>query len=148
MKPLTGDRVELAELVAAVSLAADLASGVTLEHGLRTCLLATRLAERAGLDPAARRDVYYTSLLRSIGCTSDAHEQAALFGDEIAARVELNLAAHLTPRELLATLSRHATSKRTLLSARRLPRAIAAAHCDAAERLAGRLGIHPSARRA
>jgi len=31
----TGDRVELAALVAAVSLAADLASGVTLEHGLR-----------------------------------------------------------------------------------------------------------------
>ena len=39
--------------VAVVSLAADLASGVTLEHGLRTCLLATRLAERAGLDAAA-----------------------------------------------------------------------------------------------
>ena len=57
----TGDRVELAALVAAVSLAADLASGVTLEHGLRTCLLATRLAERAGLDAAARRDVYYAS---------------------------------------------------------------------------------------
>ena len=53
--------------------------------GLRTCLLATRLAERAGLDPAARRDVYYTSLLRSIGCMSDAHEQSALFGEEIAA---------------------------------------------------------------
>ena len=65
----TGAPVELAALVAAVSLAADLASGVTLEHGLRTCLLATRLAGRAGLDPPARRDVYYTSLLRSIGCT-------------------------------------------------------------------------------
>src|SRR5690348_16933174 len=90
----TGDRVELAALVAAVSLAADLASGVTLEHGLRTCLLATRLAERAGLDESARRDVYYASLLRSIGCTSEAHEQSTLFGNEIAARTELNLAAH------------------------------------------------------
>ena len=82
----SGDGVELAGLVAAVSLAADLASGVTLEHGLRTCLLATRLAGRAGLDETARRDVYYTSLLRSIGCTSDAHEQSLLFGNEIAAR--------------------------------------------------------------
>ena len=152
MKPLTGDRVELAELVAAVSLAADLASGVTLEHGLRTCLLATRLAERAGLDPAARRDVYYTSLLRSIGCTSDAHEQSALFGDEIAARTELNLAAHLPPRQLLGALARHAGAGepplrraqalgRVLAAGRDMPRAVATAHCQAAERLGRRLGF-------
>jgi hypothetical protein len=82
----SGGPVQLAELIGAVSLAADLASGVTLEHGLRTCVLALRLAGRASLDQAASRDVNYTSLLSSIGCTSDAHEQAALFGDEIAAR--------------------------------------------------------------
>ena len=85
---------------------------MTLEHGLRTCLLATRLADRAGLDESARRrDVYYASLLRSIGCTSDAHEQAALFGDEIAARTELNLAAHLPPRQLLGVLARYAGAR-------------------------------------
>jgi HD-GYP domain-containing protein (c-di-GMP phosphodiesterase class II) len=148
----TGDRVDLAALVAAVSLAADLASGVTLEHGLRTCLLATRLAERAGLDGAARRDVYYASLLRSIGCTSDAHEQSALFGDEIAARTELNLAAHLPPRQLLGVLARHAGAGapplrraqalgRVLAAGREMPRAVATAHCQAAERLGRRLGF-------
>ena len=104
------DPVQLAELVAAQSLAADQASGVTLEHGLRTCLLATRLAGRAGLGPADRREVYYVALLRSIGCTSDATEQAALFGDEIAARAELNLAAHLPTREVLGVLVRHASA--------------------------------------
>ena len=103
-------RVRLAELVAALSLAADQAAGVTLEHGLRTCLLATRLAGRAGLGPADRREVYYVALLRSIGCTSDATEQAALFGDEIAARAELNLAAHLPTREVLGVLVRHASA--------------------------------------
>lgn len=102
--------VQLAELVAALSLAADQAAGVTLEHGLRTCLLATRLAGRAGLGPADRREVYYVALLRSIGCTSDATEQAALFGDEIAARAELNLAAHLPTREVLGVLVRHASA--------------------------------------
>ena len=152
MEPPTGDRVELAALVAAVSLAADLASGVTLEHGLRTCLLATRLTERAGLDVAARRDVYYTSLLRSIGCTSDAHEQSALFGDEIAARTELNLAAHLPPRQLLGVLARHARAGepplrrvqalgRVLAAGREMPRSVATAHCQAAERLGRRLGF-------
>jgi len=104
------DRVQLAELVAALSLAADQASGVTLEHGLRTCLLATRLAGRAGLGPAECREVYYVALLRAIGCTSDSAEQAALFGDEIAARTELNLAAHLPTREVLGVLVRHASA--------------------------------------
>jgi HD-GYP domain-containing protein (c-di-GMP phosphodiesterase class II) len=147
-----GGPVPLAELVAALSLAADQASGVTLEHGLRTCLLATRLAERAGLDQAARRDVYYVSLLRSIGCTSDAHEQSVLFGDEIAARAELNLAAHLPPRELLGVLVRHSGAGqpplpraralgRVLTTGRDMPRAVATAHCAAAERLGRRLGF-------
>jgi HD-GYP domain-containing protein (c-di-GMP phosphodiesterase class II)/DNA-binding CsgD family transcriptional regulator len=148
----SAERVELAGLVAAISLAADLASGVTLEHGLRTCLLATRLAGRAGLDEAGRRDVYYTALLRSIGCTSDAHEQSVLFGNEIAARTELNLAAHLPPRQLLGVLARHAGSgepplrraralARALAAAPDLPRAVATAHCQAAERLGRRLGF-------
>jgi hypothetical protein len=54
--------------------------------------------------------VYYTALLRSVGCTSDAHEQAGLFGDEIAARAELNLAPHLPARELLGVLVRHSAA--------------------------------------
>jgi hypothetical protein len=78
--------IGLAEFTAALSLAADQAAGPSLEHGLRTCLLATRLARRAGLATDELRQVYYTALLRSAGCTSDAHEQAELFGDEIAAR--------------------------------------------------------------
>jgi HD-GYP domain-containing protein (c-di-GMP phosphodiesterase class II) len=139
--------VRLAELLGALSLAADAGAGQPPERTLRACALACRLADAAGLEPEERRDVFYVSLLRSIGCTSDAHEQALLFGDEIAARAELNLAAHLTPRELFAALARHASSKRVLVSARGLPHAIAAAHCDAAERLAARLGIADSARR-
>ena len=144
--------VELAEFSAALSLAADMAAGLSLEHGLRSCLLAIRLAERAGLAPGEIRDVYYVALLRSIGCTSDAHEQAELFGDEIAARAELNLAPHLTPRELLGALSRHSGAGsppaqrvraigRTLATARTLPRQIATAHCEVAERLAASLGL-------
>jgi HD-GYP domain-containing protein (c-di-GMP phosphodiesterase class II)/DNA-binding CsgD family transcriptional regulator len=150
------DPVQLAELVAALSLAADQASGVTLEHGLRTCLLATRLAVRAGLGPADCREVYYVALLRSIGCTSDSAEQAALFGDEIAARTELNLAAHRPAREVLGVLIRHASAGtgagaspgrraaaagRVLAAGPKMPRAVATAHCAAAERLGARLGL-------
>ena len=78
-----GGQVRLAELVAALSLGIDLGFGQPMEHVLRQCLIALRLAERIGLDEQARADVYYTALLVNVGCHSDAHEQAKWFGDDI-----------------------------------------------------------------
>lgn len=75
--------VRLAELVAALSLGVDLGFGQPMEHVLRQCVIALRLAERVGLDDAARSSVYYTALLINVGCHSDAHEQAKWFGDDI-----------------------------------------------------------------
>ena len=76
--------VRLAELVAALSLGIDLGFGQPMEHVLRQCLIALRLAERIGMDDDACAVVYYTALLVNIGCHSDAHEQAKWFGDDIA----------------------------------------------------------------
>src|SRR5262249_6576011 len=81
-----GARVRLAELVAALSLGVDLGFGQPMEHVLRQCLIALRLAERVGLDDGERVVVYYTALLVNVGCHSDAHEQAKWFGDDIAFR--------------------------------------------------------------
>jgi HD-GYP domain-containing protein (c-di-GMP phosphodiesterase class II) len=74
----------LAELVAALSLGIDLGFGQPMEHVLRQCLIALRLAERIGLDESERAVVYYTALLVNVGCHADAHEQAKWFGDDIA----------------------------------------------------------------
>jgi hypothetical protein len=60
------DSLRLAELTSALSLATDLSMGQPLEHGVRTA--------------------NYVSLLRFAGCTAEAHLDAELFGDEIAAR--------------------------------------------------------------
>ena len=68
--------VRLAELVAALSLGIDLGFGQPMEHVLRQCLIALRLAEHIGLDEAERADVYYAALLINVGCHTDAHEQA------------------------------------------------------------------------
>src|SRR3954447_8220767 len=83
---LEADRahVRLAELVAALSLGIDLGFGQPMEHVLRQCLIALRLAERLGLDEDERAVVYYTALLVNVGCPTDAHEQAKWFGDDIA----------------------------------------------------------------
>src|SRR5438309_573882 len=77
-------RVRLAELVAALSLGIDLGFGQPMEHVLRQCLIAIRLADRIGLPDHERSAVYYTALLINVGCHSDAHEQAKWFGDDIA----------------------------------------------------------------
>jgi hypothetical protein len=79
-------QLRLAELVAALSLGIDLGFGQPMEHILRQCLIALRLAERVGLDDAQRAVVYYTALLVNVGCHTDAHEQAKWFGDDIAAK--------------------------------------------------------------
>jgi HD-GYP domain-containing protein (c-di-GMP phosphodiesterase class II) len=78
--------VRLAELVAALSLGIDLGFGQPMEHVLRQCLIALRLAEGIGLDEEQRAVVYYTALLINVGCHSDAHEQAKWFGDDIAVK--------------------------------------------------------------
>src|SRR4051812_3780468 len=76
--------VRLAELVAALSLGIDLGFGQPMEHVLRQCLIATRVAELIGLDDGERGSVYYTALLINVGCHTDAYEQAKWFGDDIA----------------------------------------------------------------
>src|SRR5881409_1459732 len=80
---MTQDRVRLAELLAALSLGIDLGFGQPMEHVLRQCLIALRLAEAVDLDDDTKMGVYYTALLVNVGCHTDAHEQARWFGDDI-----------------------------------------------------------------
>jgi hypothetical protein len=58
-----------------------------MEHVLRQCMIALRLAERIGLDDGGSSVVYYTALLVNVGCHADAHEQSKWFGDDIELRV-------------------------------------------------------------
>src|SRR4029078_1876014 len=80
--------LRLAELVAALSLGVDLGFGQPMEHVLRPCLTALRLAERIGLGDQEGADVYYPALLVNVACHSDAHEQAKWFGDDIALKAD------------------------------------------------------------
>src|SRR5688500_16038955 len=103
---MTGARseVRLAELVAALSLGIDLGFGQPMEHVLRQCLIALRLAERMGLDADERAALYYTALLVGVGCHTDAHEQAKWFGDDISLKADKFQYPVRSPRALLAGL--------------------------------------------
>ena len=98
--------VRLAELVAALSLGIDLGFGQPMEHVLRQCLIALRLADRVGLDEETRAAVYYTALLVNVGCHSDAHEQAKWFGDDIALKASKYDRDLRSPRSRAAALRR------------------------------------------
>lgn len=73
----------------ALAYATDLATGQSRDFALRSCVLAMRLAEVAGLHVDTRRNVYHQALLRYIGCNADIHLLASAFGDEIALRQDL-----------------------------------------------------------
>lgn len=83
------DVTTVTEVFAALSLTTDLASGLPFEKGLRTCLVATAFAQRLGLPAGDRAVVHTAALLRSIGCTSHAPENAGQFDDDMAFQAAL-----------------------------------------------------------
>ncbi|WP_223165826.1 HD-GYP domain-containing protein, partial [Lentzea indica] len=80
--------IDLAELLAAFSLATDLGLGQPMEHVLRSWRIADRLAERMDLPEDQRRSLFYVSMLAWVGCVADSPEVAASFGDDIAFRAD------------------------------------------------------------
>ena len=153
-----GDGVEvgrLAELAIALSLATDLGTGQPLEHGLRTCWLSLKAAEALGLDGSTRSCVYHVALLRFLGCTSDASTTAVLAGgDDVALNAMFAPMLNAEPGESLRFLVRHLGEDLPLgPRVGRLARALTdpggqrrslSAHCEAASRLATRLGMPDS----
>jgi HD-GYP domain-containing protein (c-di-GMP phosphodiesterase class II) len=141
-----------AELTVALSLATDLGTGQPLEHGLRTCWLSLKAAETLGLDDPTRSCVYHVALLRFLGCTADA-SVAAVFagGDDVAFNATFAPMLNAEPTESLQFLVRHLAAGLPLRRRiGRVARALAdpgggrrslSAHCEAASRLATRLGM-------
>ncbi|MFE7722445.1 HD domain-containing phosphohydrolase [Nocardia rhizosphaerihabitans] len=80
--------MRLAELIASLSLATDLGLGQPQEHVLRQTVLATRLADAAGLSDADRAAAYYVSLLAWVGCVADSPEMAHWYGDDLRIRAD------------------------------------------------------------
>src|SRR6201992_1551877 len=83
--------VRSGEFFAALSLATDLGTAQSAEHGLRTCLLALELAELAGLDAQQLEGAHYLGLLPSIGCPAVAPVAARAFGDDRAHKAAYTL---------------------------------------------------------
>lgn len=68
----TSGTTTLAELMSAFSYALDLTEGQPDGHSIRSCWIASRLAAMIGLDDTQRRTIYYSTMLKDLGCSSNA----------------------------------------------------------------------------
>lgn len=150
--------VRAAELVGALSIATDLGTGQPLEHAMRTAVLAVRLGELYGASGDELADTYYVALLHASGCTSNGHEAAQLFGDDIAHRAAFYLVDPTNPAEVLefyrsnVGLGKPPEVRSKLIEvaiAEAAPRAreAFATMCEVAQRFAGWLGLRPEIQR-
>ncbi|HXR40927.1 MAG TPA: HD domain-containing phosphohydrolase, partial [Acidothermaceae bacterium] len=142
-----------AELLAAISLAIDLGLGQPMEHMLRSSLIATRVAEKMGLDAGQRATVYYANLVGWVGCHADSHELAGLFSDDIAFRAD-TYSVDMTGLPFLRLMMSHVgrglpgwergmRSAAFVLTARNRVANLISSHCNSAGVLSDRMGLDP-----
>jgi len=153
------ERLRLAELMAALSLATDLGMGQPMEQALRTCLIAVSLGDRLGLSRDELSEVYYVALLRFLGCTADAHEFAAMVGgDDVSMRAAIAPVLGGTRNEFASqVMPKVGAGKGPLRRAQLLAGMLSSgeqqgregvrAGCELAVNLAGRIGLPSGVRR-
>jgi HD-GYP domain-containing protein (c-di-GMP phosphodiesterase class II) len=71
--------ISLAELVGAFSYALDITEGQPAGHGVRVCWIGSHIGRALGLSPRDRDDLYYTLLLKDLGCSSNAARICELY---------------------------------------------------------------------
>jgi HD-GYP domain-containing protein (c-di-GMP phosphodiesterase class II) len=151
LAPSAAGRPRRSELLAALSLAIDLGLGQPLEHMLRSCLIAMKLADLVGADAVERETAYYGGLLAWIGCHADSQEFAELLGNDIEFRAA-SYEVDWRGAPFAALLMRHVGSDRPLsthtaklasfmLHVRAQMIELISSHCQSAGDLAGRLGL-------
>lgn len=72
-------RIRLAELIASFSFALDLTEGQPAGHCMRCAWIGTRIGEQIGLSERDRFDLFYTLLLKDLGCSSNAARICELY---------------------------------------------------------------------
>jgi len=75
----TDHAAPLAEILGAFSHALDITEGQPEGHCLRACWIGTNIGQAIGLSPAELRDLYYTVLLKDLGCSSNAARICELY---------------------------------------------------------------------
>jgi HD-GYP domain-containing protein (c-di-GMP phosphodiesterase class II) len=123
-----------------------------MEHVLRACLIALRIADRLGLTEEQRCETYWVTLLATV-CTAESFELANVFGDDIAFRSGMY---HVGPSQLALMIyfvgqagherppaTRVRSAAGIVGSAGKNVEAIFLGHCASTKELARRIGLDP-----
>ena len=119
-----GTAPRLGELLGALSHALDMTEGQPAGHCMRSCWIAQQVGRAIGLGTTELRDLYYATLLKDSGCSSNAARLCELFlTDDLAFKRDRRTVGLGLP-SLLSFVVRHAgvqaglgTRVRTLLNA-------------------------------
>jgi len=71
--------LRLSELIGSLSHALDITEGQPRGHCVRACWIGMHIGRQIGLDEASLRDLYYTILLKDLGCSSNAARICELY---------------------------------------------------------------------
>ncbi len=77
--PAAAGAMQLSELIGALSHALDLTEGQPKGHCVRSCWIGSHVGTAIGLQGSELRDLYYTLLLKDLGCSSNAARICELY---------------------------------------------------------------------
>ncbi|NML61151.1 HD-GYP domain-containing protein [Massilia sp. RP-1-19] len=74
-----GDAIQLSEIIGAMSYALDITEGQPAGHCVRCCWIGMHIGKQAGLPEQQLWELYYTLLLKDLGCSSNAARICELY---------------------------------------------------------------------
>lgn len=149
-----GDFLRTADLLGAFSLASDLAMGLHMEHGARSCYIGMHIAQEMGLPSEECTNLYYAELLKDAGCTTWTSQLAGFWlVDELAAKRDLQFFRNVrNPLDVISWLMKYVAAGAPLptrathfldflVKGREFMREGFESTCHVAARVAQRLGM-------
>ncbi len=99
-------QIRLAEIIEALSHALDLTEGQPPGHCIRCCYIGTAIGQKLGLNDERLRDLYYTLMLKDLGCSSNAARICELYlADDLKFKHDFKLVDGSFPQILRFVLS-------------------------------------------
>ena len=101
-----GSVIRLAEVLGALTYALDITEGQPQGHSVRCCWIGLQVAEELGFDEQKTWDLYYTLLLKDLGCSSNAARICELYlVDDLSFKKDFKLINGSLPQALRFVMS-------------------------------------------
>lgn len=105
-EPGKGTDLDMGQVLIALSRALDITEGQPPGHAMRAACISSYIARALGLDADTAADVFYTTLLKDLGCSSNAARICALYlTDDLTFKHDFKLIGDSLPQALRFVLN-------------------------------------------